>query len=344
MWAALVVVYLVWGSTYLAILVAVRSVPPYTSAALRFVVAGVLLAAVLAVRRGVAVLRVTRRQLAVSALLGVALLASGNGLVVLAESRGVPTGVAALLIASVPLLVVLLRLLTGDRPRLASVLGVLLGFAGLAALVGSRGGGGRVPLGAALLVLVGGVSWSLGSFYANRLPLPDDPFVAAVYEMIGGGLVLAVAGAVTGEPARLVRDGVSVPSAVALGYLVVAGSLVAFTSYVWLLHHAPISLVSTYAYVNPVVAVALGALFLQERITMPVLLSGGVIVAGVALVASAERRRPRGSAKAAGAGGRAGAVARRRRGSRTAPGRSRRGTATAPPPARRRAGTGGGCG
>jgi drug/metabolite transporter (DMT)-like permease len=289
-WAALVIVYVVWGSTYLAILVAVRTIPPYTSAALRFVLAGVLLAGGLAIRRGMGALRVTPRQLATSALLGVLLLATGNGLVVLAESRGVPTGVAALLIASVPLLVVLLRLLTGDRPRLASVLGVLLGFAGLAALVGSRGGGATVPLAGALLVLVAAVSWSVASFFSSRMPLPRDPFVASVYEMIGGGLVLAAAAAVTGEPVRLVRHGVSGASVAALAYLVVAGSLVAFTSYVWLLHHAPISLVSTYAYVNPVVAVTLGALFLREPITLAVLLSGAVIVGGVALVVSAERR------------------------------------------------------
>jgi drug/metabolite transporter (DMT)-like permease len=287
-WAALLIVYVVWGSTYLGIRISVETIPPYTGAALRVAAAGLLLGAVIAARRGPAALRVTGRQLFSASVVGVLLLAGGNGMVVVAEAHGVPSGVAALLVATVPLLVVVLRLVTGDRPRVPTLVGVLIGFAGLATLIASQGGGGTVPVGWALLVVAGAASWSLGSFLSRPLPLPPDPFVASVYEMIAGAVVLGLGGLVAGE--RLPAH-VSSRSWLALGYLIVAGSVVAFTSYVWLLGNAPISLVSTYAYVNPAVAVALGALVVHEPITPPVLLGGLVIVVGVALVVSTERRR-----------------------------------------------------
>jgi drug/metabolite transporter (DMT)-like permease len=238
-------------------------------------------------------LRVSRRQLGAAALVGVMLIFGGNGLVVFAESVGVPSGIAALLIATVPLIVVLLRVATGDRPRLATLAGVVIGFAGIAALVASRGGGGTLRPAGALLVLVGAVSWSVGSFVSQRLPLPPNPLVTSVYEMVAGALAFGLVAAVSGEPARLAAHGGTARSWLALLYLTLFGSLVAYTSYAWLLGHAPISLVSTYAYVNPAVAVALGALVVHERITVPILLSGLVIVLGVALVVSTERpRRP----------------------------------------------------
>jgi drug/metabolite transporter (DMT)-like permease len=287
-WAALLIVYVVWGSTYLGIRISVETIPPYLGAALRFASAGLLLGAIIAIRRGPRALRVTGRQLLAASVVGVLLLAGGNGMVVVAEAHGVPSGIAALLVATVPLLVVVLRLITGDRPRVATLAGVLVGFAGLVTLVGSQGAGGSVPVGWALLVVAAATSWAVGSFLSRPLPLPPDPFVASVYEMIAGAVVLGLGGVVAGE--RLPAH-VSGRSWLALGYLIVAGSVVAFTSYVWLLSNAPISLVSTYAYVNPAVAVALGALVVEEPITRPVLLSGLVIVIGVALVVSTERRR-----------------------------------------------------
>jgi drug/metabolite transporter (DMT)-like permease len=294
-WAALAVVYVVWGSTYLAIRVAVETMPSFLSAAARFAVAGVVLAAVLAVRRGRGSLRVGARELGASALVGVLLLAGGNGLVVLAESGPagihVPSGITALLIANVPLIVVLLRAVTGDRPRLASVAGVLVGFAGLVVLTLPAGGVAAAPLAGSLIVVTAAVSWSLGSFGSGRLPLPRDPFVATVYEMLAGSLALALLGVGHGELRGLDLAAVSARSWWALAYLMVAGSLLAFTAYVWLLHHAPISLVATYAYVNPTVAVVLGALLLAEPVTPRVLLGGAVIVVGVALVVSTERPR-----------------------------------------------------
>lgn len=296
-WTALIVVYLLWGSTYLGIRIAVETLPPLTSAALRFVVAGAVLAVVLRLRRGPGALRVERRQLASAALIGALLLAGGNGLVVLAESGppgvALPSGIAALLVATVPLLVVLLRSAAGDRPPVWTFAGVTLGFVGLVLLVLPAGGSDAVPLVGALTVVAGAVSWSVGSFLSGKIRMPADPFVATVYEMVAGALVLAVVAVGRGELRDFHPAEVSTRSWLALGYLMVAGSLVAFTAYVWLLHNAPISLVSTYAYVNPAVAVALGALLVAEPVTPQVLLGGAVIVAGVALVVTMERpRRP----------------------------------------------------
>ncbi|MFI7430954.1 EamA family transporter [Micromonospora sp. NPDC049836] len=296
-WTALILVYLLWGSTYLGIRVAVESLPPLTSAAARFAVAATVLALVLRLRRGPGALRVDRRQLRSAALIGVLLLAGGNGLVVLAESgpagKAVPSGIAALLVATVPLLVVLLRTLGGDRPRPWTFAGVGLGFVGLVLLVLPSGGSGAVPVVGALTVVAASLSWSFGSYLSGKIRMPADPFVATVYEMVAGALVLATIAVGRGELRGFSPGQVTGRSWAALAYLMVAGSLVAFTAYVWLLHHAPISLVATYAYVNPAVAVALGALFVAEPITAQVLLGGAVIVAGVAVVVSTERpRRP----------------------------------------------------
>ncbi|MFG3698945.1 EamA family transporter [Micromonospora sp. NPDC047620] len=296
-WTALLLVYVVWGSTYLGIRIAVESMPPLGSAAARFAAAGLVLAIVLRLRRGPGALRVDRRQLGSAALVGVLLLAGGNGLVALAESGppgvAVPSGIAALLVATVPLLVVLLRTVTGDRPRFWTLAGVTLGFVGLVLLVLPTGGADAVPLAGALTIVAGAASWSIGSFLSGRIRMPADPFVATVYEMFAGAAALAVLAVGRGELRGFDPGQVTGRSWLALAYLMLAGSLVAFTAYVWLLHHAPISLVATYAYVNPAVAVALGALFVAEPVTAQVLLGGAVIVAGVALVVSTERpRRP----------------------------------------------------
>lgn len=294
LWTALVIVYVVWGSTYLGIRIAVETLPPLVSAAMRFVAAGVLLAVILAVRSGFAVLKATRRQVGAAALVGTLLLAGGNGGVVFAEAgvvdAPVPSGVAALLIALVPILVVLMRAGTGDRPRLMSVVGVLVGFGGLIALVTAGSGVDRsVPLVGSLIVLGAASSWAVGSFVSARLPLPANPFVTSAYESILGGAVVGVIGFASGE--RLHPGEVSGRSWLALLYLLVAGSLVAFTAYAWLLQNAPISLTATYAYVNPAVAVLLGALVVAEPVTPAILIGGLIIVVGVALVVSAERRR-----------------------------------------------------
>lgn len=289
------IVYLVWGSTYLAIRVVVETMPPMTSAAARFGLAALLLAVVLRVRRGRGALRVTGRQLAGAALVGVLLLTGGNGLVMLAESGppgvAVPSGIAALLVATVPLLVVVLRFAVRDRPRWSTVLGVVVGLGGLVVLVAPTGGPAAAPLAGSLLVVVAAAAWSTGSFAASRISMPTDAFVATVHQMAAGAAALFAVGVLRGELRGFDVTQVSARSWWALAYLLVAGSLIAFTAYVWLLQNAPISLVATYAYVNPVVAVALGALLAAEPVTSRVLLGGLVIVVGVALVVTTERPR-----------------------------------------------------
>ncbi|WP_405712253.1 EamA family transporter [Streptomyces xanthophaeus] len=287
-WTALALVYVVWGSTYLGIRIVVQTMPPFLSAGVRFITAALLLAAVVAWRYGPAALKATGTQLRSAALVGLLLILGGNGLVVLAETS-VPSGLAALLVASVPVWLVVLRAGTGDRPPLRTLGGVLLGLAGLAVLT-LPGLSGEVRLSGVLLVLAASVLWSLGSFSASKLTLPDNPFSASAYQMLAGGLGGIVVGLLRGEHRGLDPAAFSTASWLALGYLVLFGSLVGFTAYVWLLRAAPLSLVSTYAYVNPVVAVALGGLILDEALTWPIVLGGAVVVAGVGVIVSTERR------------------------------------------------------
>jgi len=287
-WIALVTVYILWGSTYLGIRYAIESIPPLTSAALRFTLAGLILAAFLAIRRGPSVLRVTRRQLASAAAIGTLLLLGGNGFVVLSEQY-IPSGTSALLVASVPLWIVLWRAVAKDRPTLPALVGVLIGFAGLVVLMHPGGGGAHNYVLGVVLVLIASVSWAFGSVASKVwLAPPEDPFVASAYQMVFGGIGCAAAATLHGE--HFHPGAVTGTSVWATLYLVGAGSLVAFSSYVWLLKNAPISTVATYAYVNPVVAVALGALFLGESITVAVVIGGLIVVLGVAVVIATERR------------------------------------------------------
>jgi len=289
---ALVIVYLVWGSTYLAIRVLVREAPPLTASGARYVAAAVLLGLLLSTRGGFGRLRVSRRELLGCACVGLFLPVLGNGLVSVGEDRGAPSGVTALLIAIAPLMITIFRFAAGDRPRGWSVVGVLLGLAGLGYLVlAGRSGTAEehIPVGAALIVLVASTFWAFGSWVQPRLWLPRDAFVMTVHEMWTGGLILLTAGLLRGE--RPHPQDYSGHVWLAWGYLVVFGSMAAFTAYVWLLSNAPISLVATYAYVNPVVAVILGAIILDEPITPAILVGGAVIVVAVAIVISVERVR-----------------------------------------------------
>ena len=278
-WANLASVYVIWGSTYLAIRVLVRTVPPLYGAGARFMVAGVLMLAFLGRRS----LKVNRRELLACAVVGTLLAGGGNGLVTVAE-QDVPSGLAAVLIASVPLWIVVFRALAGDRIRRAALFGVLTGFAGVALLL-LPGNGGGAPLGPSLVIIAAAVSWGFGSFISGSVGLPRDGLVTTGWQMLFGGTVLALAGAISGEH-------VGTPSAESIWawvYLVVIGALVAYTSYTWLLRNAPIQLVSTYAYVNPVVAVILGALILNESVGVVTVLGTAVIVASVAAIVRQRR-------------------------------------------------------
>jgi drug/metabolite transporter (DMT)-like permease len=283
-WFALWTVYLIWGSTYLGIELAGETIPPLFAAGVRFVLAGLLMAGFAAWRRGPRVLRVTRAELASCVLVG-ALLPGANAVLFIAE-RHVPTGLSALIIGAVPLWVVLLRSLTGDRPRAVALGGVALGFLGLAVLVRPSGG---APLWALLILVCSSVMWATGSFLSSRLPLPRDAFAATALEMLAGGAILLPLGLATSHPDF---GAFSARSIFGFFYLVTFGSLVGYTAYVWLLDNAPIGRVATYAYVNPVVAIALGAVILHESLTWSIGVGAAVVLASVAIVVRQETLTP----------------------------------------------------
>ena len=287
--AALGTVYLAWGATYLAVMVMVTHMPALVASGTRALAAGGLLAVGVAVWRGRRRLRVTRPELGACVLIGLLLPVGGQGLVAVAEQRGAASGLTALIVAAVPLWVVCLRALGGERPPARSVIGILIGFVGVAALIGAYGIGGVSPTGALLLVVLASISWALGSWLQPRLRLPADPWVVVVYEMLVGGSVLCALGVARGEELALMS---APPRAwAAWAFLVVVGSILALTAYHWLLQVTSVSVVSTYAYVNPVVALWLGWLVLREPVTHTTLAAAAVIVVGVAMVITSERRR-----------------------------------------------------
>ncbi|MFP5286373.1 MAG: EamA family transporter [Thermoanaerobaculia bacterium] len=276
---ALGTVYVIWGSTYLAILFAIETLPPFWMAGVRFLTSGALVYGWARWRGAPRPERVHWRS---AALIGGLLLAGGNGGVVWSEQR-LDSGFAALLVSTVPLWMVLFEWLRkeGTRPTLGVVAGLVLGFAGLVMLV--RPGGGRLDAVAIGILLLACVSWAWGSLRSRHVPLPESPILATGMEMLAGGALLMVIGLVTGEAGRLDLAGASLKSGLALGYLVVFGAL-GFTAYVWLLRVTSPALVSTYAYVNPVVAVFLGWALAGEPLTGRTLAAAAVILTGVALI------------------------------------------------------------
>jgi drug/metabolite transporter (DMT)-like permease len=292
-WLALGTVYVVWGSTYLFIRVMVETVPPMLGAGVRFLLAGGAMVGFLAVRRGPARVRLDRRALVPVAVVGTLLAAGGNGFVTIAE-QDVPSGLAALIVAAVPLWIVIYRTAFRDRVGLPTLLGVVVGFAGvgLLQLPGNRPEG--VPLGGTLLLVLAAACWGLGSFLTPRLPMPRDPLVSTGWQMLAGGAVLLVAGLAFGEAGDVHPGAISGDSLLALAYLVVMGSIVAYTAYAWLLQNVPIAKVATYAYVNPMVAVFLGWLILDEDVPGTVLLATAVIVGSVATIVRRESPGRRG--------------------------------------------------
>ncbi|MFI6293929.1 EamA family transporter [Nonomuraea sp. NPDC050790] len=285
-WGALAIVYVVWGSTYLGIGIAVESIPPMLSGAMRFITAAVLLGGFLLLRKGRSAFRMTGREFFGAAVAGLLLLTLGNGMLAVAEQY-ISTGLAALLVASVPLWLVVFRFVVRDRPKVLTLAGVLVGLCGVAAL--SLTGVEAAATGGVVIVLLASVSWAIGSFMSSRIAMPANAFATSTVEMLVGGVGLAILGTGLGE--RLDVSAVSSRSWMALVYLILVGSLIGFTAFSWLLGNAPISLVATYAYVNPAVAVALGAVVLGEVITPQIMIGGAVILVGVALVISTERKR-----------------------------------------------------
>jgi drug/metabolite transporter (DMT)-like permease len=285
-WTALSAVYVIWGTTYLAIRVSNETLPPLIAAGLRFLVAGAVLYAITIRRGDVAADRPGPAQWKAAAIVGIALVAGGNGLVVLSE-RTIPSGIAALIIALVPLWMALFDgVVLRHRIRWVTTFGLVLGFVGAALLIEGTAFDQGAPLSGMLVAVVATLSWTSGSLYSRTAPLPRRPLVGAGMEMMIGGAVLLLAGALRGEIPLIRFDAFSTRSLVALAYLIAIGSWVGFTSYVWLLRNARTSLVSTYAYVNPVVAVFLGWLILDETITARTVIAGAVIVAAVAIIIS----------------------------------------------------------
>jgi drug/metabolite transporter (DMT)-like permease len=288
-WLALATVYLLWGSTYLGIKYAIDTIPPFLMGSVRFLVAGGVLYA-LAIRTGdFRADRVGSRQWIAALIIGAALLLGGNGGVILAEQY-VPTGVVALLVATAPLWMAIIdRVVFGRRLPALVIVGLVVGFGGVAFLIGSPGPG-HISLFGAALALAAPLCWAGGSVFTRHVKLPIRPLVAAATEMLWAGLLFGILSILTGELGRLHWQHVSATSIVALAYLIVFGSLIGFSAYVWLLRSAPLSLVSTYAYVNPVVAVILGAVFIGEALNGRTLIAGGIILAGVALIVVARNR------------------------------------------------------
>jgi drug/metabolite transporter (DMT)-like permease len=289
-WGALVVVWVVWGSTYLAIRVGVRTLPPFTLAAIRYLTAGAVLLP-FAWRSGTPEQRVTDRpglrQWGATAVLGAMLPAAGNGVVSWAELR-LPSGVAALLVGTVPLWMVIAdAAFTRRMPGAARWLALAVGIVGVAIL---SGGGSSFPIGSSIAVLFAAMSWGTGSVLQGRLPVPARALLMAAMEMLCGGLVCALISLVRGE-LTFDAGAVSGESWWALAYLIGAGTLVAMTAYVYVLGRLPASTVSSYAFVNPVVAVLLGALVLGERLSAREALGAVVIVLSVAGLLT--RGRPR---------------------------------------------------
>ena len=295
LWVNLVIVWIVWGSTYIGILFATETIPPFLAMGTRFLAAFAIMAVITGFARGWSALRVTRREFASASFMGVALLGVGLGTVGLAKDY-VPTGVMALIIASTPLTIVIWRVITHDRPAPLTLVGVVVGLAGIGWML--LPGGTRPVSGTdsdvvfwSLMILLSSTVWATTSFFSARLPKPADSFTLTTYELLSGGVALTAVGLVVGE--RIDVSAISGRSWAGWIFLVTAGSVIAFSSFTWLINNAPISLASTYAYVNPAVAVFLGLLLYSEILTSDVVIGLTVVLGGVILVVSGESLRSR---------------------------------------------------
>ncbi len=284
-WSALIALYIVWGSTYLAIRFVVESMPPFLAAGFRFLIAGAVLYAFSRLRREKKPVRVEWRS---AAIVGLFLIVGGNGAVMWAEQR-VASGIASLMIASVPLWIALLDTIRpgGRRPDRWVILSVIAGFIGIIILVGPSqmvGSEDQVDLVGIAVLLFAAFSWAIGSLYNRGAQLPDSPLLATGMQMLVGSLGLIILGTVVGEWSRVNPAEFTTNSLLGFGFLVIFGSWVGFASYIWLLRVAPITLVSTYAYVNPLVAIMLGSLLAGEALTPRVLLAALFILGSVVVI------------------------------------------------------------
>jgi drug/metabolite transporter (DMT)-like permease len=289
--AAFASIYLIWGSTYLAIRYAVETIPPFIMGGIRFVVSGALLY-MWARSRGAP--RPARLHWRNAIIAGGFLLLGGNGAVVWAE-QFVPSGLTALLVSILPFWLVIIEWVRPPRRRPSGtvLIGIVLGFIGIVVLVGPSdvGGHGNVsPIGALVLIL-GSLSWAIGSFWSRDAELPESGLLTTGIEMLGGGALLLIVGAATGELSHIDIHRISNASAVGLVYLIIFGSLLGFTSYIWLLDKVSPARLGTYAYVNPIIAVLLGWAIAGERLSIRTAVAAAIVICAVALIATAHSTR-----------------------------------------------------
>jgi drug/metabolite transporter (DMT)-like permease len=284
---AFAAVYVLWGSTYLFIKYAVETVPPFTLGVARYALAAALLYPIARARAGQGL---TRSELGLATISGTLMLGFGNGGVIWAEQT-VASGIVALIVASVPIWIAVIDWLRpgGVRPRKLMMLGLALGFMGILILIGPRAilGDAHVDLGGVAVLIVGSIAWSVGTLM-TRGKKPGSPFVFAAVQMAAAAVAFAIPALATGEIQRFDWSGVSVRSWVSIAYLVLAGSIIAFTAYVYLLGVVSAAKVATYAYVNPIIAVVLGWLFANEPLGGRTLVAAAVILGGVALITTAQ--------------------------------------------------------
>lgn len=287
-------VYIIWGSSYLGISVAIETIPPFLMTGFRFVLAGLLL-------MGWALLRGESmpgwRQWRSAFIAGGLLFLCNNALIVVAELAGVPTGMIALLIATTPMWVVIVSAVNGTaRPNRMTIIGLMLGTLGITLLVdlnGAFNGGGTLLIGMAGAV-TGALFWVLGSLYARSADLPKNTMLSTSMQLLCGGLLQFGLAAVTGDFARLDVAAVSMRSLIAMFYLMIFASVIAFTAFTWLMRNVNPALVATYAYVNPVIAVLLGALILDEPLTPRIIIAGSIIIGAVIVISRATAGGKRG--------------------------------------------------
>jgi drug/metabolite transporter (DMT)-like permease len=292
-WIAIISVYIVWGSTYLAIRFAVQTMPPFLMAGVRFLISGSLL---YLIRRTWGDPKPTCQEWRSASIIGIFLLVGGNGGVVWAE-QWVVSGVAALLVATAPLWMILIDTIhpRGRKSGSKVILGVILGFAGIFILIHPFQSmrQGDIHLIGALVLILASLFWSIGSLYSRQAKLPSSPLLGTGMEMLAGGGGLLLLGILSGEMRQLNWGAISNESWLGLIYLIVFGSWIGFTAYTWLLRTAPTPLVSTYAYVNPIVAVFLGYLIAEEPLTLQILIATVLVVGSVALITITQQRHLR---------------------------------------------------
>ena len=290
-WIALLALYIVWGSTYLAIRFAVETLPPFLHAGLRFLISGLIL---VIWRRAAGDAMPTRNQWKSLTIIGTLLLLGGNSLVAVAEQR-IASGIAALIIGTVPLWLVVIETFRpgGLRPSLQALIGLIVGFGGIYLLVGPTDLSGGLQFDAigTILLVIAAFLWSLGSIYSRNADLPKSALMMTGGEMLAGSIPIFLVSLLFGEWRTFNVAQVSSESWLALLYLITFGSMVGFVAYIWLLQNAPISLVATYAYVNPLVAVLLGNWFAQEALTARILLGAVIIIGSVVFINSARRAK-----------------------------------------------------